>query len=76
MHVHNFDADNINWLLTWTRPWKTTKRFPFSENMPIERWSPTGAQSPEPHAVSDSWQEGRQPTGCIQHTKDEGSFEI
>lgn len=53
MHVHNFDADNINWLLTWTRPWKTTKRSPFSENMPIERWSPTGAQSPEPHAVQN-----------------------
>lgn len=74
MHVHNFDAYNINWPLTWTRPWKTTKSSPFSENMPIELWSPTGAQSPMQWKI---WfLTGRQPTGCIQHTKDEGSFEI
>lgn len=68
MHAHNFDAYNINWPLTWTRPWETTKHSPFSENMPRERWSPTGAQSPVQCRI---WfLTGRRPTGCIQHTKD------
>lgn len=68
MHAHNFDAYNINWPLTWTRPWKTTKHSPFSENMPREPWSPTGAQSLVQCRI---WfLTGRRPTGCIQHTKD------